>query len=88
MTNSVYLPPPSTEGIRRAIKDANVVNGMPWQRINEITGIPIGTLTRFARGGKLPRKWKANLGLKYYQDLWDMPVGVLRRALDNRTEEK
>jgi hypothetical protein len=49
-------------------------------------GVPAGTLWRFANGGKLPRKYKRNLGIHYDRKLHDMPTKELRWSLENRKE--
>jgi hypothetical protein len=57
-----------------------------WHGLNDFLGIPVGTLWRFANGGKLPAKYKPKLGIYYDRKLNDMPTKELRWALNNRKE--
>jgi hypothetical protein len=60
--------------------------GVTWQNLSEFLGVPAPTLRRFAKGGKLPQKYKRNLGIHYDRKLHDMPKKELWWALENRKE--
>ena len=83
MNTETYYPP-STEGARQWIRDGIRIWHISLNRISLRLGIPVGTLSRFADGGKLPHKHKHKLGIYYDRKLIDMPVNELRWALENR----
>jgi len=76
--------PPLMETGRKVLNRLNSTYGVSWEKISEITGISIGSLCRYADGGKLPNKYKSRLGLVYYHDLFAMPEKELYWAIKNR----
>ena len=83
-TNKEIIVPHDTEGVRELLNTLNKDYHVSWERIGAFLGVPAGTLWNIANGGKIPRKWKRRLGVRYNVDLWDMPVRELRWAIENR----
>ena len=86
MTNSARTLPSNTEHARIWLKGLTAMPDVTWQGLSEFLGVPVGTLWRFAHGGKLPHKYKKNLGIYYDRKLHDMPKKELRWAIEHRTE--
>jgi hypothetical protein len=82
-TNAKHIPP-TMDNARKVLIYQNRYQDITWHRLSEIYAVPVGTLHRFAHGGKIPPKWKANLGLKVYPDLFAMPPDTLLWKLENR----
>ena len=78
--------PHNTEEARDMLVTLNRIYHVPWQRMSDFLGVPIGTLWAIAGGMKVPRKWKHKLGIYYKRNLYSMPVAELRWALENREE--
>ena len=84
-TEPPNMPPPTTEGWRREIKAAIRSHRTSLNYFSKISGIPLGTLDRFIKGAKLPRKYKRVFGLGK-RDLFSMKVKDLLWKLQNREE--
>ncbi len=78
--------PTSTEGARTMLHTLNATYHVSWAGISEFLGVPAPTLSRFAKGGKLPHKYKRKLGLYYDRKISDMPKKELRWAIEHRQE--
>ncbi len=85
LTNDTLIVPSSTEQARRWLQAVKSMPHVSWHRLSVLLRVPASTLWRFANGGKLPHKYKKNLGIYYDRKLIDMPVEELRWALDNRS---
>ena len=81
MTTSIPGIPHSTETVSKHIKHQVRTVGKTYAELGRETGVPAGTLWHIANGGKVPRRWRARLGL---MRLFDMPVAELRWAIENR----
>ena len=85
-TNYEKHLPPNTEEARKWLNTMNKDYHISWERLGMFLGVPFGSLSRFAKGGKLPHKYKKKLGIYYDRKLHDMPKRELRWALENRRE--
>ena len=74
--------------VQLALVRLNRVYDMSWHGISLEIGIPQATLWDIANGKPVPRKWRAQLCLRRYKDLYAMPVKELRWAIENRTEDR
>ena len=77
--------PRSNETVTRALNSIHGTTGLTWLEMAEIIGVPAGTLWDIANGRPVPNKWRKQLGLAVYRDLFAMPVKELRWAIENRT---
>ena len=84
MTSTPYLAPRSDETVSKVLLDATSTDGVTWGRLGVLLGVPAGTLWDVAHGKPVPRKWRKQLGLGVYRDLYAMPVAELRWAIENR----
>ena len=84
MANSPQYAIRSNETVSRALLDAMSTDGMTWPKLSSLLGIPAGTLWDIADGKPVPRKWRKQLGLTVFRDLYAMPVKELRWAIRNR----
>jgi hypothetical protein len=86
MSINDFIVPSSTEQARRWLKHLVADDGVSWQGLSDFLGVPVGTLWRFANGGKLPHKHKKKLGIYYDRKLHEMPTKELKWAIENRRE--
>ena len=84
-TEPPNMPPPTTEGWRREIKAAIRSHRTSLNYFSKISGIPLGTLDRFIKGAKLPRKYKRVFGLGK-RDLFSMKPKDLLWKLQHRED--
>ncbi len=70
--------------VQRALVRLNSTFGMPWKKLEQELGLPQATLWDIADGKPVPRKWRKQLGLTVFRDLYAMPVSELRWAIRNR----
>ncbi len=86
MTNYPKHLPTNTYNARQWVRGMYSIPGVTWERFGEILDVPAPTLRRFAKGGKLPQKYKRNLGLYHNRKLHDMPKRELRWAIKHRED--
>ena len=80
------MPPRSDETVIDMLNSMHDSNGLSWDKMGVMLGVPGGTLWDIANGKPVPRKWKRRLGLRVSRDLYAMPVKELRWAIENREE--
>ena len=86
MTTEPLSIPTSTYEARIWLHTLNANYRIAWWRLALFLGVPAPTLSRFAKGGKLPHKYKRNLGIHYDRKISEMPEEELRWAIENRKE--
>ena len=79
------MPPPDVEGWRRAIKKAIRSHRISLNYFSQISGIPLGNLSRFIEGKKLAKKYKRALGIDHRR-LDEIPPDDLLWKLQHREE--
>ena len=70
--------------VSAALNHAHDTTRLKWSEMAEILGVPAGTLWDIASGKPVPRKWRKQLGLTVFRDLYAMPISELRWAIRNR----
>lgn len=76
--------PNSAESVRNWLWWLNIEKEISWEKLGANLGVPGGTLWDIASGKPVPRKWRKQLGLTVFRDLYAMPISELRWAIRNR----